>query len=139
VADLGDRMSEHIDGWRLLARIAARPDAFAGCETTARLAALLLIRTQLVQGVVNKRDFLVLARSIGEETMAEVLDNLASYEALRIADNVGWEAAGARSAAAARRWLIGCLHGESSAVASQPRECLRRHRAMGATRVRVSS
>ena len=129
-------MSEHIDGWRLLARIAARPDAFASCETTARLAALLLIRTQLVQGIVNKRDFLVLARSIGEETMAEVLDNLASYEALRIADNVGWQAAGARSAAAARRWLIGCLQAAGDAATSQR---LRHHRAMGATRVRVTS
>ena len=131
-------MSEYIDGWRLLARIAARPDAFAGCETTARLAALLLIRTQLVQGIVNKRDFLVLARSIGEETMVEVLDNIAGYEALRVADNVGWQAAGARSAAAARRWLIGCLQSAGDA-SSQPRERLRRHRAMGATRVRVSS
>lgn len=132
-------MSEHIDGWRLLARIAARPDAFAGCETTARLAALLLIRTQLVQGVVNKRDFLALARSIGEETMSEVLDNLAGYEALRIADNVGWETPGARSAAAARRWLIGCLHTAGEPAASRPRDGLRRHRAMGATRVRVTS
>ena len=132
-------MSEHIDGWRLLARIAARPDAFAGCETTARLAALLLIRTQLVQGVVNKRDFLALARTIGEETMSEVLDNLVGYEALRIADNVGWEAPGARSAAAARRWLIGFLHNAGEPAASRPREGLRRHRAMGATRVRVTS
>jgi hypothetical protein len=132
-------MSEHIDGWRLLARIAARPDAFAGCETTARLAALLLIRTQLVQGVVNKRDFLALARSIGEETLTEVLDNLAGYEALRIADNVGWDAPGARSAAAARRWLIGYLQTAADAAAPRPRDTLRRHRAMGATRVRVTS
>ena len=132
-------MSEHIDGWRLLARIAARPDAFAGCETTARLAALLLIRTQLVQGVVNKRDFLTLTRTIGEDTMSEVLDNLVGYEALRIADNVGWEAPGARSAAAARRWLIGCLHTAGEPAASRLREGLRRHRAMGATRVRVTS
>ncbi len=132
-------MSEHIDGWRLLARIAARPDAFAGCETTARLAALLLIRTQLVQGIVNKRDFLLLARSIGEEAMAEVIDNLANYEALRVADNVGWDAPGARTAATARRWLIGCLQSAADATTAQPRQNLRRHRAMGATRVRVAS
>src|SRR5262245_15474730 len=131
-------MSEHIDGWRLLARIAARPDAFAGCETTARLAALLLIRTQLVQGVVNKRDFLLLARSIGEEAMAEVIDNLANYEALRVADNGGWEASGARTAATARRWLIGCLQTAGDA-ASPRRGSLRRHSSMSATRVRVAS
>jgi hypothetical protein len=139
LAELDASMSEHIDGWRLLARIAARPDAFAGCETTARLAALLLIRTQLVQGVVHKRDFLVLASSIGEEPMAEVLNNLAGYEALRVADNVGWQAVGARSAAAARRWLIGCLQTAGDAAASQPRQSLRRHSAMGARRVRVGS
>jgi len=153
-------MSNKIDGWTLLARIAANPQAFSACDTTAALSSLLLLRSQLVQGVFSRADLVSLANVVGTAAITEVIDNLAGYEALRVVDNVGGAATlGAnRGAAAARRWLLACLEGgeevtqaEPALVQAGPREgenfvtpaaasrALRRHRAMGARRQRSGS
>jgi hypothetical protein len=149
-----------IDGWTLLGRIAAYPDVFHACDTTAALSALLLLRSQLVQGVGSRQELAALAAVVGHAAMREVINNLAGYEALRIVENLGeGHALGDnRGAAAARRWLLTCLEAPDSApplvldTALPPtREsetfvappaasrALRRHRAMGARRVRPSS
>lgn len=148
-------MNNKIDGWTLLARIAANPQAFSACDTTAALSSLLLLRSQLVQGVSSRADLAELAAVVGAAAMTEVIDNLAGYEALRVVENIGGDAAlGAnRGAAAARRWLLDCLaHPEASTPSETPlheaetfiappaaSRALRRHRAMGARRVRSGS
>jgi hypothetical protein len=141
----------------LLARIAGNPSVFHACDTTAALSALLLVRSQLVQGVASGKDLKALAEVVGDAAMREVIDNLASYEALRVVDNIG--AAGllgaSRGAAAARRCLLAVLEapdrlpqpaqtapdsaGKADEVFVAPplaSRALRRHRAMGARRVR---
>jgi hypothetical protein len=146
-------MSKIIDGWTLLARIAASPQAFDACDTTAALSALLLLRSQLVQGVTRRADLAALATVVGPVAMTEVIDNLAGYEALRVIENMGeGEALGPnRSATAARRWLLACLEAPDAVPAAPPQpativeplvtsqassRALRRHSAMGARRVR---
>lgn len=139
-------MSKRIDGWTLMARIAAHPHKFSACAATAGLASLLLVRSQLVQGVATQQDLLDLAEVVGPETLREVVENLAGYEALRVADNIGWsaESAGDRKTAAARRWLISVVRGperEPAPAKSAPQKSprtLRGHRAMGAKRVRTT-
>lgn len=151
-------MTKSIDGWTLLARIAANPATFHACDTTAALSALLLLRSQLVQGVSGSKDLSELANVVDDAAMREVINNLASYEALRVVDNIG---AGRllgenRAAAAARRCLLACLEDPEHLRAEPPApstktgahaneafvtpplasRALRRHRAMGARRVR---
>jgi hypothetical protein len=146
-------MTKANGGWTLLARIAANASVFNACDTTAGLSALLLVRSQLVQGVASGNDLKALAEVVGQAAMREVIDNLASYEALRVVDNIG--AAGllgaSRSAAAARRCLLDVLEAPDGvleltqpapvadgahAAAPMASRALRRHRAMGARRVR---
>lgn len=151
-------MTKSINGWTLLARIAANPGTFHACDTTAALSALLLLRSQLVQGVSSGKDLAELASVVGDAAMREVINNLASYEALRVVDNIGAShlLVGSRGAAAARRCLLACLEdpehlpaepaapsAKTSAHANEAfvapplaSRALRRHRAMGARRVR---
>jgi hypothetical protein len=150
-------MTTSINGWTLLARIASEPSVFHACDTTAALSALLLIRSQLVQGVNSGKDLKALAEVVGEAAMREVIDNLASYEALRVVDNIGAASllGASRGAVAARRCLLSVLERPESLAgaealmpdaAGKPDEmfvapplasrALRRHRAMGARRVR---
>lgn len=154
-------MNKRIDGWTLIARIAAHPHKFPACEATAGLASMLLVRSQLVQGVSSQQDLHDLAAVVGPEPLLEVVENLAGYEALRVVDNIGWpqSAGGGRTTTAARRWLIAALREtpmrETSArepeqpkptaapaaapAASVSSRTLRGHRAMGAKRVRPAS
>jgi hypothetical protein len=146
-----------IGGWTLLARIAANPAAFDACDTTAALSALLLVRSQLVQGVDSGKSLKALAEVVGDAAMREVIDNLASYEALRVVDNIGAARllGSSRSAAAARRCLLSVLEApdrvpepmqappegapsseETFVAPPMASRALRRHRAMGARRVR---
>jgi hypothetical protein len=144
-------MAQPIDGWTLLARISANPHRFGACDATVALVALLLLRSQLAQGVSNEEALIDLSEIVGEAPMIEVIENLASYEVLRILDNIdGPDALGAeRTAQAARRRLIAIVRREGgllSFAGAPPRygesisgRPLRRHRAMGARRIRPAS
>jgi|CXWL01.1.fsa_nt_gi hypothetical protein len=149
-------MAQGIDGWSLLARIAAHPRAFDACDMTAALTSLLLVRSQLTQGVASEAALIGLAAIVGREAMTEVIANLAGYEALRIVINVdGPDRLGKRRTPdAARRRLVEIVtdqaadHSGSALVSAEPAGLapavsafeparpLRHHRAMGARRAR---
>lgn len=147
-------MSQRIEGWTLMARIAAHPQKFDACDMIAALTSLLLVRTQLMQNVASEAALIDLAAIVGHDAMTEVIENLAGYEALRIASNVdGADPSGKRRTPdAARRRLLdivtdkaadhsgatpkaatGLAPAASVFEAARP---LRGHRAMGARRVR---
>lgn len=140
-------MALEIDGWALLSRIAAHTAQFDACDATAELAATLLVRTQLVRGCASEADFVRLVETVSPEVMAEVVQELAGYEALRILRNLQLGArAGEAGPEAARRRLLelvrrGWEGAEAAAPAGQPPavRTLRRHRAMGARRIRSAA
>ncbi|MBL8549070.1 MAG: hypothetical protein JNJ73_03730 [Hyphomonadaceae bacterium] len=144
-------MAQRIDGWTLMGRIVGNPDRFEACDTTVALAALLLLRSQLVQGVSSESALLDLAEVVGQGPMIEVIENMAGYEALRVVANLGGGEGEERTALAARRRLIAIVKREAlQATATSPAavrlsepisgaapsRALRRHRAMGARRIR---
>lgn len=143
-------MAQRIDGWTLMGRIVACPERFEACDTTVALAALLLLRSQLVQGVTTEEALLDLADVVGQAPMIEVIENLAGYEALRVAGNIGALPGEERTAQAARKRLIAIVKREDAAAApapapprmsepisgAAPGRALRRHSAMGARRIR---
>lgn len=144
-------MAQRIDGWTLMGRIAGCPERFEACDTTVALAALLLLRSQLVQGVKSEAALHDLADVVGQAPLIEVIENLAGYEALRVAANIapGEERT---TAQAARKRLIAIVKRETPLEAeapvpiaarlsepisaAAPSRALRRHRAMGARRIR---
>jgi hypothetical protein len=143
-------MAHRIDGWVLMERIAAQPQRFSSCDTTVALAALLVLRNELVQGVTSEAGLLALADVVGQEPMVEVIENLAGYEAVRILANI--EGTDRRAPEAARKRLLEIVQQESAeeeeapepaavgaqGAAAEPVRALRRHRAMGARRIRPS-
>jgi hypothetical protein len=147
-------MAQRIDGWTLMARIVAQPQTFGACDTTVALAALLLLRSQLVQGVTSEQALTALADVVGQAPMVEVIENLAGYEAIRVVQNIdGPDALGdERTPQAARRRLLAIVQRDEPASeaattvrlsepvsGAAPGRALRRHRAMGARRVRPAS
>ena len=140
-------MTPQIDGWALLARIAAHRDHFSMCEQTAALAGALLLRNQLVRGVTDEAQFLALTDTVGVEVMQEVIRDLAGYEAMRVLRNLN---AGGRplerlSPELARRRLAE-LAGKTSSPSppstqepppEAPVRTWRRHRSLGARRLRT--
>jgi hypothetical protein len=121
--------------------MAADRERFAACESTVTLAARLLIRTQLVQGVRSPQDLRDLADVLGPDMTADVIRDLAGYEALRVMRNLGpaaWEGE-PRTAEAARRRLLLLAAGASMlqpANDAPPPRTLRRHSAFAARRRR---
>lgn len=141
-------MARQIDGWALLARIAAHRDHFFACEQTAALAGALLLRNQLVRGVASEEQFLALSQTVGLEVMQEVIRDLAGYEAMRVLRNLhGGERPLERlSPELARRRLAELAAQTTPASAAAliaepapeaPTRTLRRHRSLGARRLRA--
>jgi len=138
-------MAQQIDGWALLARIASRRDQFSACEQTAALAASLLLRNQLVRGVSSETQFQALAETVGSQVMLEVIRDLAGYEAARVLRNMQPPDRPAErlSPDAARRRLSELAQqggGDTPSVTlAEPVRTLRRHRSLGARRLRAAS
>ncbi|MBI1252543.1 MAG: hypothetical protein GC189_13860 [Alphaproteobacteria bacterium] len=143
-------MPPRTDGWALLTRIAARPEEFGCCETTAALAAQLLLRTQLIQGAICAADVRALTEVVGEAAMLELIENLAGYEAVRILGNLEGFNREPRGADAARRALADIARGggdgggdlrtsATAFVAARTDRALTRHKAMGARRLRADA
>jgi len=137
-------MGQHIDGWALLARIAAHRDQFAACEQTAALAGALLLRNQLVRGVTNETQFQHLAETVGVAVMLEVIRDLAGYEAMRVLRNIHGDRPLERMAPEQARRRLSELAVESlpnTALDEPPAapagRTLRRHRSLGARRLRT--
>jgi len=143
-------MVKRIDGWALMKRIAARPDGFGACGKTAELAALLIVRNQLVQGVTDTAALVALADIVGPAAMIEVIENLAAYEASRVAANIDGDAPPGvkRAPEAIRRRLIEIVQTHAADAKDQPFaeipqaegagvvRILRRHSALAARRIR---
>lgn len=136
-----------IDGWELIARIAAQRERFSASGSIAETTAFLIVRNQLMLGVRTVEDFRAVGEAIGKEAMASVIRSLASYELRRILENLKPEAAGQHTAEEARRLLARLLpssapvRGAEELLAANepilpPTQTLRRHRALGARRVR---
>lgn len=143
-------MVKRIDGWALLKRMAAKPKAFAASDKTAELAAQLLIRNQLVQGVKDPAALVALADVVGAGALIETIENLASYEALRVAANIDGDAPPGikRAPDAVRRRLVEIVRAHADhepepglSDVAQPEgagvvRVLRRHSALAARRIR---
>jgi hypothetical protein len=132
-------------GWRLLARLAQEADQLGACDTTAALAAKLLVRTQLVQGARAPGDVAALGAIVGVELLGEIITELSAAEARRIASNLGLDAGaeGRFTAAMARERLIAAAVGDGDDRRDpEPRpvvRTLRRHQSFGARRVRAAT
>ena len=134
-----------IDGWALIARIAANKHRFSACAAMAQSTALLLLRNQLMTGVRNANDLRGVTEAVGAEVMAGAIGAMAAYEVRRILNNVdpGGNAA-ALSPGDARRVLAQLAssgpvlaapaQGGDSEVAFEPARPLRHHKAMSARR-----
>jgi hypothetical protein len=134
----------HIDGWALIARIAANQHRFSACTAMAQSTALLLLRNQLMTGVRNASDLRGVTEAVGAEVMAGAIGAMAAYEVRRILNNVdpGGDAS-ALSPGDARRVLAQLASsgpvpapapGGESEVAFEPARPLRHHKAMSARR-----
>lgn len=133
-------MAAQLDGWDLIGRLAAAKAQLGACESTALLAAKLLVRTQLTQGVRTPSDILGLAAIIGTDVLIGVIEEMASYEVLRLFNAMWPSAARAEltTVQAARGQLVAILVGDDAAT-SPPKpvvRTLRRHLALGARRTR---
>lgn len=142
-------MTSRLDGWVVLAQMAARRRLFAASETTATLVSTLLVRTQLTQGVSSARDLETLRDIIGTPSLAAVVQDLAGYEALRILNNMGLDISNLdeRTPDGARRHLLGMIRGDSvpqtqpdqsTSVENLSVRTLRRHQSLGARRIRLA-
>lgn len=134
----------HIDGWALIARIAANKHRFSACAAMAQSTALLLLRNQLMTGVRNASDLRGVTEAVGAEVMGGAIGAMAAYEVRRILNNVdpGGDA-GALSPGDARRALSQLASsgpvpppgpGGENEVVFEPARPLRNHKAMGARR-----
>jgi hypothetical protein len=134
-------MASSVDGWGLIRRMAAEPERFAACESTAALAARLLIRTQLVRGVRSAADLQELVAVMGGAAMAEIIADLAGYEALRVMRNLGDEAweGDRRTADVARRRIqeLAETPAPPQKVEASVRRTLSRHNSFSARRIRA--
>ncbi len=134
-------MASSLDGWALIRRMAAEPERFPACESTAALAARLLIRTQLVRGVRSAADLRELVGVMSPAVMGEIIADLAGYEALRVMRNLGdaaWDGE-MRTADAARRRIQDLAHTPSppQKVEASVRRTLSRHNSFSARRIRA--
>ncbi len=133
------------DAWKLLAKIAANPAAFAASGAVASATGASILRNQLLHGVMSISQLTELSAIVGEEALSAAIHVLAGFEIQHVLTNIsaGGRSNGALECEAARRLLLGLAAGidtfPMTAAAQAPKPAmrtLRRHYFSGASRQR---
>lgn len=135
-----------MDGWSLIARIAAQRERFDESAAIAESAAFLILRNQLMLGVQSATDLRSLAQIVGAEAMGAVIRALAPYELRRILANANPAATANMTTEEARHELASLANVEPGAwsadeldfITVTPLRPMRRHKALGARRIRAA-
>lgn len=130
------------DSWKVLAKMAGNPGAFAASGAVASAAASCILRNQLLHGISTTEQLANLGRIVGPEAIAAAIEPMAGFEIQHLIANITGRthADGALEAKAARRLLLSIAQGErqeppiSPALPKAPSRTLRRHHFSGASR-----